>query len=131
MTTPPTLPGVHVIMGNLTEWQQYTQDLTELVDKVTQWEEDKMVQTTAEKNAIRSMLDLFSRAKVPTSKAFDPTKVIIEDYDDRLRRHEYSYNHDGVRMKYLGRVTCIRGDYDYFIDQSVSLDGSLLLKERI
>ena len=71
--------------------------------------------------AIETIKDLYDR--YVKAGSFKPTCV----YNSSTSREDiYSYHADGVDITYSGRNTYHRGDYDYFVNVSVCVDGDSL-----
>jgi hypothetical protein len=115
------LPTVETIQSNLAQWETYLNELTRRVQMAQVQSKDKLIS----QNAIKTMTSMFESYVRP----IDTTKTFNPDYITIHGENNYSYRHDGVYMKYFGRVTWCLDDLDYFVDQIVEIDGKVVMSQ--
>lgn len=77
---------------------------------------------------MKGMFEEFVVPKYPL-KTFDESKIRgTGRYEEGSMRMDYTY--DNVNMSYMGRRTCYKGDYDFFVDRSIYVDGKIILWEE-
>ena len=52
---------------------------------------------------------------------------ISEDYDENSGSKKLYYDHDGILIYFLSRVTYYKGDCDTFYDVSIKIDGEKIV----
>ena len=114
-----TLPSHEEVADNLEHWKQFHSKLGDLVSKI---------ETTRESQSVAEMREMFDQYVAPKypRKQFNSFYVFSSGEDSKT----ITYNHDGVSMHYLGRMTWCIDDYDYFIDRKIIVNGVTILDKQ-
>jgi len=78
-------------------------------------------------DTIKEMFKKYVTIKYPSKRFGESAVTGTGSYNEGSMRISYTY--DGVVMSYLGRQTRHNGDYDWFEDKSIYVDGLNVLNE--
>lgn len=119
-------PTEEEIINDFAKWQEIY-DKFSLLMKSAKYQKDLIEHRN---NGITIMKKLFDDNIKPEihNKQFDPSKVTFDvtDINSPVKRTCYTYNHQNVRINYIGSLTWRKGDCDYFADFSLILDEKLI-----
>ncbi|CAH6421455.1 Hypothetical protein UVM_LOCUS505 [uncultured virus] len=117
----PGLPTEAHIAKDVEGWRDYARAISAMADRIAKQREQQVLRDSAV-SAVGSLFEKW----VPKSagKTFEQARVEIAG------EGRYAYDHDGVRIRFLGRVTWHLGDLDYFVDRSVHVNGQCLLDQE-
>lgn len=100
--------------------------MTDVIEKA-----EKAFEEKEQRDGYIGMMEGMFKRYVATeypSKRFEGSNIIgTGGYEENSMR--ISYNYDGVNMSYLGRRTHHNGDYDWFVDKNIYVDGLNILNE--
>ncbi len=80
------------------------------------------------KDAVATIEKLFMSYVSPLcpNKVFNENKVHLDPTDSYAKNKYYTYEYDHVSISYLGRITWIKDDLNYFIKINVLIDGKTI-----
>lgn len=118
------LPTLSEVKDELGAWKEYNKNLERLILTA----ESEVRERDRIKKTQNEVYSLFCRHVSP-SKVFSFSSISVRegDSDGSIKAH---YEHDGVVINFLGRVTWCQGDYDYFVDYSIRVDGNLVISRE-
>lgn len=117
------LPTKQEIYSNFEECKTFATELNNLIQLVEL--EKKTVKITNENVGI--LQDLLDKYAKSYNKQISFLGIEKEFFDENNGTRKLIYQHDGVRITYLSRVTWYLGDCDTFRDFYISIDGKEII----